>query len=373
MGDYAGFIMLPRRHLLAVASLAFLSITSSCHSSSNSKRLLLTLECNTGELTNTTHVAYSADGKLLASCYREDGSHSDTPGLPPSGIPKEFDARREVKVWDAFTGKELWSIEKGKITNAIGFFPNNQDLAVAVGNTARIWDTTTGKEKLALKGHADVIRDLDISPDGKWLATASLDGTIKVWDVQTAGCLHTLKGHPEGVLYVSFSPDGKRVVGSGGDRDREGEIRMWDWEADKQVLSLPHDALFGKALFSPDGKHLACHRTGVYKAWKPGLVEVWNYLSRELVFSRELPSEEVECIAYSPDGAFLANGLDNSTIIVINSLTGDETPKLAPPGYVGEHHRPVEGIAFSPSGDRLAAAYRDGTVRIWGIEKRGEK
>lgn len=365
--------MLPRRHLLGVASVALLSITSSCDSSSNPKLLLLTLECNTGKWTNATHVVYSADGKLIASCYEEDGSHTDDPRIPPSGLPKEFDVRREVKVWDAFTGKELLSINKGNITRAMAFFPKSQNLAGAVGNTVRIWDAATGKEKRALKGHADVIHDLDISPDGKRLATASLDGTIKVWDAQTADCLHKLKGHPKGVLYVSFSPDGKRVVGSGGDRDHEGEIRMWDWEADKQVLSLPHDTLFGKALFSPDGKHLACHRTGVYKGWTPALIEVWDYLSRELIFSRELPSEEVRCIAYSPDGALLASGLENGTIIVINGLTGDEMLKLVPPAYAGEKHMPVEGIAFRPSGDRLAAAYWDGTARIWDIEKRREK
>src|SRR5262249_23022824 len=57
-------------------------------------------------------------------------------------------------------------------------------------------------------------------------------------------------------------------------------------------------------------------------------IEVWNYLSRELVFSRELPSEEVRCIAYSPDGAFLASGLENSTIIVINGHTGVEPVRL---------------------------------------------
>jgi hypothetical protein len=55
-------------------------------------------------------MAYSTDGKLIASCFEEDGSHTDDPRTPPSGRPKEFDVRREVKVWDAFTGKELLSI-----------------------------------------------------------------------------------------------------------------------------------------------------------------------------------------------------------------------------------------------------------------------
>lgn len=358
--------MLSKR-LLGVASLAFLSL-SSCDSSSSSKRLLFTLLGNTGKWIIATHVAYSADGKLLASCYIEDGSHTGSPRIKPSGIPKEFDARREVKVWDAFTGTELLSIHRGDFVRAIAFFPNTQNLAVASGNAVRIWDTTTGKEKLSLNGHTDVIHDLDISRDGKWLATASLDGTIKIWDARKGNCLHTLRSHPKGVLYVSFSPDGKQVADSSGRRDREGVIRIWNWNDEKQVLSLPHDTCFGKALFSPDGDHLACHRTGIYKSWKPGLIEVWNIVSGELIFCRESHTEEVTSIAYSPGGAFLAGGEEDGTLTVRDGLTGEEILKLATHRDGPRHHEPVTSIAFSPRGDRLATSCHDGSVKIWDIK-----
>jgi WD40 repeat protein len=47
----------------------------------------------------------------------------------------------------------------------------------------RLWDTATGKERRRLQGHDDWTTSLAISPDGKFLASASLDGTILVWDI----------------------------------------------------------------------------------------------------------------------------------------------------------------------------------------------
>ncbi len=358
--------MLSQRQLV-VASFTFLTITS-CDSSSTTKRLLLTLKCNGGTWTNATYVAYSTDGKIIASCYEEDRSHSDVPGMPPSGRFKEFDVRREVCLWDAFMGNKLMSINKGNITRSIAFFPHRQKLAGAEGNVVKIWDTITGKEELVLRGHADKVHDLDISHDGKYVTTASLDGTIKVWNTRTGACLHTLKGRPEGVHYVSFSPRAKRIAATGGDRDRDRVLGIWEWASEKQVLSIPHDFLIGKALYSPDGMHLACHRTGIYKVLKPGQIEVLNALSGKIVFRRESPSEEINCIAYSPNGAFLASGEENGMVVLRDSLTGDEVLNLTPPGYDEKSHRPARSIAFSPGGDQLAVAYSDGTVRIWDIK-----
>jgi WD40 repeat protein len=263
-----------------------------------------------------------------------------------------------VKIWDARTGEEQIALNKGNFTSAIVFESKGRRLAGAVGNTVRIWDATSGKEALVLKGHAGGVNDLDISRNGNWLASASSDGTVKVWDARRGACLHTLKGQPTGVYHVSFSPDGKRVAATGGDRERKGAIRIWDWETEKQVLNLAHDARIGKAVFSPDGKHLACYRAEIHRTTTPGRVEVWDAASGELLFRRDAHSEEVTCIAYSPKGEFLASGSYDGTVIVRDGVTGEEVLRVAP-------RSPITSIAFSPRGDRLAAASENGTVQIW--------
>jgi WD40 repeat protein len=49
--------------------------------------------------------------------------------------------------------------------------------------TVKVWDASTGKVALTLKGHAGFVSSVAFSPDGKRIASGSSDRTVKVWDV----------------------------------------------------------------------------------------------------------------------------------------------------------------------------------------------
>src|SRR5437763_8360941 len=54
---------------------------------------------------------------------------------------------------------------------------------------------TSAHESMTLKGHTAALTAVAYSPDGKYVATGSLDRTARVWDAATGKELAALVGH----------------------------------------------------------------------------------------------------------------------------------------------------------------------------------
>ncbi len=72
--------------------------------------------------------------------------------------------------------------------------------------------------------HPRYVSACAVSPDNKYLVSASMAGDIKIWKVGVFGLLKTLQGQSGGVLHLSFTTDGQYLISSGGD----GTIQFWD-------------------------------------------------------------------------------------------------------------------------------------------------
>ena len=121
--------------------------------------------------------------------------------------------------------------------NAAAISPDGRLVATASGDkTARVWDTATGKELLALTGNSDSILAISFSPDGRWIATGSEDGIAALWEVSTGKQVHRYSGSEIGkplgwVFSVTFSHDGKTLLGAEG----AGSVRFWDVKSGQEL------------------------------------------------------------------------------------------------------------------------------------------
>ncbi len=151
-------------------------------------------------------VAYSPDGKTLASSGSSDGT---------------------IQLWDVESGKHTKTLEGHTDTViSIAFSPDGKTLVSgSKDDTLRVWDVNTGRMLRKLAGHSNDLKSVVFSRDGKMIASGSEDATARLWDAKTGRFLPTLRGHFWGIKAVAFSPDGKTVVSSD-----SSTILFWDWK-----------------------------------------------------------------------------------------------------------------------------------------------
>jgi WD40 repeat protein len=245
--------------------------------------------------------------------------------------------------------------------NSVRFSPDGRRLASASGDGAvKVWDVQTGEEILSVNGRSDWVYSVCFSPDGKRLASASRDKTVKIWDAHTGQEVLSLKGHTSWVRSVSFSPDGRRLASAGGAerapgkmQGTPGEIRVWDAQTGREILSLTgHTGTASSVSFSPDGRRLASG------SWDQS-VRIWDALNGQEALVLKGHTADVESVSFSPDGRHLASGSLDSTVRVWDALTGREV--LAFKGHT-DH---VMSVCFSPDSQRVASASKDMTVKLW--------
>ncbi|MEO1561424.1 MAG: hypothetical protein AAFS12_18030, partial [Cyanobacteria bacterium J06632_19] len=102
-----------------------------------------------------------------------------------------------------------------------------------------------------------------VTPNGKYLISASKDNTIKVWNFQTGEEFFTLSGHSDWVLTLAVTPDSKQVIS--GSKDKT--IKVWNLETGKELFTLKG---------SQNRKFLQRYRQGDEKQRRQILAELAN-------------------------------------------------------------------------------------------------
>ena len=78
---------------------------------------------------------------------------------------------------------------------------------------ARIRDVRSQKLVLGPLLHSHEATTLAWEPDGKRLATASIDETVKLWDTTTGRETVTLRGHLRAITSLAWGPAGRLASG----------------------------------------------------------------------------------------------------------------------------------------------------------------
>jgi WD40 repeat protein len=200
---------------------------------------------NLGQLSQPPVMAFSRDGRMLATPMLEERSHP-------------------IELWDATTGKRIRGLEvKALGITALAMSPDGRILASGSQDSkVIIFDVGTGKElrRVTHEG-SGVVYDLAFSPDGRRLASKAVNDGYRLWDTATGTELHLPITNPLGSPIV-FSPDGN-FLASGGrhwparDAEVDTAVHLWELATGKQVRRFDgHKDLVESLAFSPDGRRL---------------------------------------------------------------------------------------------------------------------
>ncbi len=305
-----------------------------------------------------------------------------------------------IQVRDASTGDVIRELSLPGTTtrsrSAFAVSPDGRWMVTSHGGL-RMWNADD--VAFELRGHATALVDAAFSPDGERIASVDAGGETRLWNAATGELLHRLAPRARGgqVIFDATGAALFRVGKSGailrydastGQPDApvpsQAARRAWR-RADGELVVLssdvfgqPHVAtpLAGGAptklpgrLFvqgiaaSPRGGRVACFAPPDLKFKRPGGIRAWDLTTGDELFAAELTlaGEEPLCLAFSPDGARLAEGRADGSVRIRRSDSGEVVrlfePELAPGA-------PVTTLRFSPDGRTLGIGDAAGEVRL---------
>ncbi|MFZ4815279.1 MAG: protein kinase domain-containing protein, partial [Phototrophicaceae bacterium] len=171
---------------------------------------------------------------------------------------------RTTRVWNLATGDEIMRLELDTLVTALAYSPDGGRLLVGdQTGSLRLLDGLTFAELYRVDGqHTRDIVTAGFSPDGRLMATGSLDRTAIIWNSETGELVQRISGHAEPILTLAFSPNGSGLVTASGNQfapPTDVSIRLWDVISGQELRRFGEDhasASINDILFSPDGDWL---------------------------------------------------------------------------------------------------------------------
>lgn len=242
-------------------------------------------------------------------------------------------------------GEEVWGLALG---------PRGRTLAASSGALGvRVWDLGGARatERYRFDGQTTWIWSAAIDAAGRLLATSDEGGSIRVWDLETG--VAALRLPPRGsALAVAFGPDPQEPLLAVGRKD--GRVEVWDGATGQLLHELRgHRNQVNAVAFAPDGTRLA-------SASLDGTLRVWLLAGDDPPLVLDALGAGIRSVAFSADGAWIASGDLHGEIRIWDATSGD--PRVGMAGHRGQ----VLGLEFDGA-EWLLSGGEDRTLRRWRI------
>ena len=256
---------------------------------------------------------------------------------------KEFSYFTGIKQWDVGSTKELQKFPVKLDGRDYLLSPDALIVAVIDTDTAKInlLDIKSGRVVGNIGGHQQRLSSFRFSPDGKLLATGSLDKTIKIWQMPTGKLVQTLSVEGD-AGNLAFSADNALLTAHVND-----SLKIWQIADGKEIRSIEKvncvekDIRYNSLIaFSSDNRFIACAARNrekfstTQKSYTEDLgistfqIELFEVANGQLLRKFEGHQQAITSLAFSPDDKYLVSGSDDSQTKLWDVKDGKELANM---------------------------------------------
>lgn len=187
------------------------------------------------------------DGKLVTTLTGHTKGVSEIVYSPiNSNILASCSDDLTVRLWNIKTNKCIKIFKKHTyhITTLKFVQKGNILISGSSDETITIWDITSNKILTTLAAHSDPVLSIALTPDDTIIISASYDGLMRLFDLETSQCLKTLTNSTSHygtatastndvlnfpIAKVEISPNGQFILSS----SLDGKLRLWNYMENK--------------------------------------------------------------------------------------------------------------------------------------------
>lgn len=217
-----------------------------------------------------------------------------------------------------------------------------------------LWEMPSFTNVHTLSISQEKISSVAVNASGEWLAFGARKlGQLLVWEWQSESYVLKQQGHYFDMNTLSFSGDGQNVA-TGGD---DGKVKVWNTTSGFCFVTFSeHTSSVSAVEFAKQGQVL-------FTASLDGTVRVFDLIRYRNFRTFTSPSPvQFSALAVDPSGEVVCAGSTDSFEVFMWSV---QTGKLL--DILTGHQGPVSALAFSPTGNQLASASWDKSVRVWNV------
>jgi WD40 repeat protein len=236
----------------------------------------------------------------------------------------------------------------------------------------RLWDVEKNKEWQKLESGGKIMQ-MAFSPDSAYFAALGMDRSLRVWSMSTAKEVRHMEapfsfeerlqlvvrarnftthaGAEQLLQELVISRDNRYLACAGPD----GMAYLWEMASGKERSRFALGSKFVSCLaLSPDNRLMA-------SVANDDTIRIWDTMTGKLLYGFVCQEGEIRALAFSNSGKVLAAGGASGTVFLFDLAQFKEKRR-----FVG-HRGPIQRLLFAPDETTLLSAARDGTLLFWDV------